>query len=56
MEKGTITPYYVLCFQKDLSNEFIVKYILNKKYAVFREDRDITINKIIEYFPNFDKF
>lgn len=56
MEEGTISPYSVLKTQKDLSNEFIVEYILNEKYAVFREDRDITINKVIGLFPNFANF
>lgn len=56
MEKGTLCPYSVLKTQKDLSNEFIVEYILNEKYAVFREDYDITINKIIGLFPNFAYF
>lgn len=56
MDNGTICPYAVLKTQKDLSNEFIVEYILNEKYAVFREDFDITINKVIGLFPNFANF
>lgn len=56
MEKGTICPNFILKTQKDLSNEFIVEYILNEKYAVFREDYDITINKVIGLFPNFANF
>ena len=56
MERGTIYPYTVLKTQKNLSNEFIVEYILNEKYAVFREDFDITINKVIGLFPNFANY
>jgi len=56
MENGTISPYLVLKTQKNLSNEFIVEYILNEKYAVFREDYDITINKVVGLFPNFANF
>lgn len=56
MEKGRISPYKVLKTQKNLSNEFIVYYILNEKYAVFREDYDITINKVVGLFPNFANF
>lgn len=56
MERGTITPYQVYRTQKNLSNEFIVEYILNENYATFMEDYDITINKIIGKFPNFAYF
>ncbi len=56
MEKGNLSPYMVMKHQYNLSNEFIFEYILNEKYAVFREDFDITINKIIGFFPDFAKF
>lgn len=56
MEKGTLTPYQVYRTQKNLSNEFIVEYILNENYTTFMEDHDITINKIIGKFPNFANF
>jgi hypothetical protein len=56
MEKGRISPYKVFKTQQNLSNEFIVYYILNEKYAIFREDYDITINKVVGLFPNFANF
>lgn len=56
MEHGTITPYMVLKYQKNLSNEFIFDYILNKKYMKFKKDFDITLNKIISIYPDFGKF
>jgi hypothetical protein len=56
MERGTLSPYQVYRTQKNLSNEFIVEYILNENYATFMEDYDITINKIIGKFPNFAYF
>lgn len=56
MEKGTLTPYMVFKTQKNLSNEFIVEYILNDNYAEFMEDYDITITKVIGKFPNFANF
>jgi len=56
MELGKLTPNMVLIHQKKLSNEFIFKYILNEKYAVFNKDFDITINKIIGLHPNFANF
>lgn len=56
MERGTLTPYKVFTTQKNLSNEFILEYILNEDYAVFLEDFDITINNVICKFPNFANF
>ena len=56
MKNRKITPDSVLSTQKNLSNEFIVDYILNKEYAVFSEDYDITINMINGMYPNFRKF
>jgi hypothetical protein len=56
MERGTLTPYKVFSTQKNLSNEFIIEYILNEDYAVFLEDFDITINKVIGKFHNFVNF
>lgn len=56
IERGTITQYQVFRTQKNLSNEFIVEYILNEDYGKFIEDYDITINKIIGKFPNFAYF
>lgn len=56
IERGTITQYQVFRTQKNLSNEFIVEYILNEDYGKFTEDSDITINKIIGKFPNFAYF
>lgn len=56
MENGNLSPYMVLKYQINLSNEFIFEYILNEKYAVFRNDYDITINKVIGIHPNFAKF
>jgi len=56
MKQGKITPNMVLRHQKKLSNEFIFEYILNEKYAIFRNDYDITINKVIGLFPDFANF
>lgn len=56
MERRTITPYNVFKTQKNLSNNFIVEYILNEDYAVFMEDYNITVNTIIGKFPNFANF
>lgn len=56
MKNGSITPYKVFSTQKNLSNEFIIEYILNEDYAIFVEDYDITINKVICKFPNFINF
>ena len=56
MERGTLTPYQVYRTQKNLSNEFIVEYILNENYGVSIKENDITINKIIGKFPNFAYF
>ena len=51
-----LSPHSVLTTQNNLSNEFIYNYILNKKYVIFREDRDITINEILKYFNDFGKY
>jgi len=56
IKRGTLTQYQVYRTQKNLSNEFIVDYILNEDYGEFLEDYDITINKIIGKFPNFAYF
>lgn len=56
MRRRSLTPYQVFRTQKNLSNEFIVEYILNKDYTEFMEDTDITINKVIGKFPNFAFF
>ena len=56
MERGTLSPYQVYRTQKNLSNEFIVEYILNENYGVSIKENDITINKIIGKFPNFAYF
>ena len=56
IERGTLSPYQVYRTQKNLSNEFIVEYILNEKYGVSIKENDITINKIIGKFPNFAYF
>lgn len=56
IERGTLTPYQVYRTQKNLSNEFIIEYLLNKDYGETLKDNDITINKIIGKFPNFAYF
>ncbi len=56
MVQGNITPSIVLVYQNNLSNEFIFEYVLNEKYAIFRNDKDITINKVIGLHPNFANF
>ena len=56
MKRGTLTPYQVYRTQKNLSNEFIVEYILSGHYGESLKDYDITINKIIGKFPNFAYF
>lgn len=56
IKRGTLTPYQVYRTQKNLSNEFIVEYILNGDYGESLKDNDITINKIIGKFPNFAYF
>lgn len=48
-------PSTILKTQKNISDDFIVKYILSEKYAKIREDREITINELSNYFPNFSK-
>jgi hypothetical protein len=35
-------------------NSFIMKYILSDDYAKIREDYDITINDLVNYYPNFN--
>ena len=56
IERCKLTPNMILIHQKNLSNEFIIEYILNEKYAVFNKDFDITINKVIGLHPNFANF
>ena len=51
-----LSPHSIIKTQDNLSNNFIVKYILNKKYAIFREDYNITLQDILIYQPNFAKF
>ena len=46
-------PSIILKTQKKLTNEFIKKYILSEDYAQIREDYDITINYLINYYPNY---
>ncbi len=46
-------PSIIIKTQKNLTDEFIIKYILNEKYAKTREDDDITLNDLINYYPNF---
>ena len=46
-------PSIILKTQKNLSDKFIIKYILSEDYAKIREDYDITINDLSNYFPNF---
>jgi hypothetical protein len=48
-----LSPSSILETQNNLSNEFISQYILNKKYFIFREDYEITINDIVNKYPNF---
>ena len=48
-------PSVILKTQKNLSDDFIIKYILSEDYAKIREDHDITINDLSNYFPNFGK-
>lgn len=51
-----LSPHSILTTQKKLSNEFISNYILNPKYAIFREDNDITLQDILRYHPDFAKY
>jgi hypothetical protein len=48
-------PSIILKTQKKLSDSFIIKYILSDNYAKIREDYDITINDLCNYYPNFGK-
>jgi len=50
-----LSPHSILTTQNNLSNHFIWNYILNTKYAIFREDNDITLQEILKYYPNFKK-
>jgi len=51
-----LSPHSILITQKNLSNEFITNYVLDPKYAIFREDYDITLPEILKYHPNFAKY
>lgn len=53
IERRALTPYKVFQTQKNLSNEFIIEYILNEEDM---EDHDITLNKLVGKFPNFAYF
>ena len=46
-------PSIILKTQKKLSDDFIIKYILSEDYAQIREDYDITLNDLVNYYPNF---
>ena len=46
-------PSYIIKTQKNLTDEFIEKYILNERYYKIREDHDITGDDILNYYPNF---
>lgn len=48
-----LSPHSILITQNNMSNEFILNYILNKKYFIFREDYELTLDDIINYHPNF---
>jgi hypothetical protein len=48
-----LSPHSILITQNNMSNEFISNYILNKKYFIFREDYELTLDDIINYHPNF---
>jgi hypothetical protein len=48
-----LCPSIILKTQKKLSNNFIKNYILNEKYAKIREDSDITIYDLCNFYPNF---
>lgn len=56
MERKTLTSHKIFQTQKNLSNEFLIKYIFNNDFAEYIEDNDITLNKIIGKFPNFAYF
>lgn len=56
IELGKLSPYTVLTKQKNISNEFIFKYILNEKYCIIRKDYEITIHDVIRYHPNFKNY
>jgi hypothetical protein len=51
-----LSPHSILTTQSNLSNNFIWNYVLNKKYHIFREDRDITLQEVLNYYPDFAKF
>ena len=46
-----LSRHSILITQKNLSNNFIEKYIINSDIVLFREDDDITYNDIIKYQP-----
>ena len=46
-------PSTIIKTQKKLTDDFIEKYILSEDYAKIREDYDITLNDLINYYPNY---
>ena len=50
-----LSVHTIVITQDDLSKDFINKYILNKKYHIFREDHDITTETLYIYQPNYFK-
>jgi len=48
-----LCPSVILKTQKNISNDFIKKYILSEDYAKIREDYDITLIDLCNYFPNY---
>ena len=48
-----LSRHTILTTQKNLSNQFIIKYIIESEIILFREDDDITYNDIIKYQPHF---
>ena len=46
-----LSRHSILITQKNLSNKFIEKYIINSDIVLFREDDNITYNDIIKYQP-----
>ena len=50
-----LSVHTILTTQDNLSINFINKYILNKKYHIFREDQDITKETLYIYQPDYFK-
>lgn len=51
-----LTVRRVLQTQKNLSVDFVCKYILNPDYHVDDSDSSITVNDVIHYQPHLEKF